>query len=258
MSDQDEILGLDDENIVREPQEDDIVSPKEVKPFSDEELQIAKDKEESIASEESSEESVEDEEGQGLDGDDISNLIIDNENELPDQHPVLNQSLVNNPSQLVSSNIKPGQPLQKAIENPTRTDRLLIAVRHRQPTSTLLNKVMEEVAEEAAYLKAYREKHWNGDEDISDISTKRVRMLRSMVETLIEREKQKEDKVTGKIDFYSDNFQNVLKFFLQVIEETFKKVNIPKQFADNFFTELAKEFDGFEKKAEKIYYGKSK
>lgn len=256
MSDQDEILEVNNGDIVQEPQEDAIIDPKGVKPFPDEELQIAEDKanpsEESVASEEGEEDQ------EGLDEDDVANLIIDDVDELPDQHPVLNQSLVNNPSQLVSSNIQQGQPLQKALENPTRTDRLLIAVRDRQSTPTLLNKVMEEIAEEAAYIKAYREKHWSSDEDLSDISTKRVRMLRSMVETLIAREKQKSEKSTGKIDFYSENFQNVLKFFLQVIEATFKKVNIPQQFADNFFTELAKEFDGFEKKAEKIYYGKNK
>ena len=62
----------------------------------------------------------------------------------------------------------------------------------------------------------------------------------------------------GKIDFFSDNFQRVLKNFLEIIQKTFRKVNIPSQFEDIFFSQLAKDFDNFEKKAEKIYYGKDK
>jgi hypothetical protein len=81
-------------------------------------------------------------------------------------------------------------------------------------------------------------------------------MLKDLVETLIEREKLKKEKNVGKIDFHGENFQKVLRYFLEVIQKTFKKVSIPTQFEDIFFTQLAKEFNNFEKTAEKIYYGK--
>jgi hypothetical protein len=81
-------------------------------------------------------------------------------------------------------------------------------------------------------------------------------MLKHLVETIVEQEKLKRASVTGKVDFHGEAFQRVLKFFMETILKTFKKVHIPVQFEDIFFTELAKEFSTFEKDAERIYYGK--
>jgi len=117
---------------------------------------------------------------------------------------------------------------------------------------------LEEMAEEAAFIKAWRNNNWDGTADLSEATGKRIKMLKDIVETLVEKEKLKKEKNVGKVDFYGDNFQRVLKHFLEVIQKTFKKVSIPAQFEDIFFTQLAKEFDGFEKSAEKIYYGKDK
>jgi len=139
---------------------------------------------------------------------------------------------------------------------PIENDALLAAVRKESSASTLLNVLMEEMAEEAAFIKAWRNQNWNGDKDLSEATAKRIKMLKDMVDTLVEREKLKKEKSVGKIDFYGDNFQRVLKYFLEVIQKTFHKVAIPSQFEDIFFTQLAKEFDGFEKAAEKTYYGK--
>lgn len=159
-------------------------------------------------------------------------------------------------SKVLAANINPNKSVAKYVGDPTENDKLLSSIRSRSSNSTVLNNVMEEIAEEVAYLKAWRNENWDGEKDISDATSKRILALRKIVETLIDREKLKQEKNLGKIDFYSENFQNVLKHFLEVIQETFTKVNIPRQYSDIFFSQLAKDFDGFEKKAEKIYYGK--
>jgi len=153
-------------------------------------------------------------------------------------------------------NLMPGSPLNKAMANPAENDKLLGVLRDNKPNSTILKVVMEEIAEEAAYIKAFRNEHWGTGEDLSDSSLKRIKILKHLVETIIEQERLKKDNVSGKVDFHGEAFQKVLKYFLETIQKTFGKVNIPVQYEDIFFTELAKSFDNFEKNAERIYYGK--
>jgi hypothetical protein len=157
----------------------------------------------------------------------------------------------------VKINVKPGNnPLAKTIANPVENDNLVAVIRDNKPTSTIIKTIMEEIAEEAAYLKAWRNENWNTGEDISETTFKRIKMLKHLVETIVEQEKLKKESATGKVDFHGEAFQRVLKYFLETIQKTFRKVHIPIQFEDIFFTELAKEFDNFEKNAERIYYGK--
>ena len=146
--------------------------------------------------------------------------------------------------------------IQRFIADPVESDKLVSVIREEAPSSTILNAVMQEIAEEAAYIKAWRNENWNGEADLSEATSKRIKMLKDLVTTLTEREKINKDKNVGKVDFYGENFQRVMRHFMEVIMATFRKVNIPTQFEDIFITQLAKEFDGFEKQAEKIYYGK--
>jgi len=153
-------------------------------------------------------------------------------------------------------NSKNDTDLQRFIDNPIDNDNLVSVVRGNKPSQKLLNVIMEEIAEEAAYLKAWRNLNWEGGKDLSDTTFKRIKMLKHLVETLVEKEKLKKEDNIGKIDFHGEAFQRVLRYFLETIQRTIKKINIPVQYEDIFFTELAKEFDGFEKSAEKLYYGK--
>lgn len=149
--------------------------------------------------------------------------------------------------------------LQKQYINPLDGDNLVQITKDQASTQTILNAILNEIAEEIAYLKTKREERWNTDEkDIEVTSLKRVQALQQMVEAVTKKEKLSRDKNEGKIDFYSDNFQRVLKSYLEIVKETMKKVHIPDQYLNIFFSQLAKEFDGFEKKSEKIYYGKGK
>lgn len=158
----------------------------------------------------------------------------------------------------VGVNVPEASDIHKALTNPAANDRLVEVIRRDESTLTMLNTIMEEIAEEAAYLKAWRNSVWDGKNDISEATLSRIKMLSELVKTLSEREKLKKEKAVGKIDFHSENFQNVLKYFMSTILGTFKKVQIPQQYEDIFVTQLARDFDGFEKKAEKIYYGKVK
>lgn len=153
-------------------------------------------------------------------------------------------------------NITPGGQLSNIIANPLENDNLVAVIRDNKPTGTIMRAIMEEIAEEAAYIKAWRVDKWNTGEDLSDATFKRIKMLKHLVETIIEQEKLKKESVSGKVDFHGEAFKRVLKYFLETIQKTFRKVHIPVQFEDIFFTELAKAFDNFEKIAEKLYYGK--
>jgi|WetSurMetagenome_2_1015567.scaffolds.fasta_scaffold343584_1 hypothetical protein len=156
--------------------------------------------------------------------------------------------------------VKPGSPPENALSNPTLidldNDNLLLAIRENKPTNVVLKAIMEEIAEEAVFIKFWRNENWNTGVDFSEATFKRIKMLKHLVETVVEQEKLKKDSVSGKVDFHGDAFQRVLKYFIETIQLTFRKVHIPEQFEDIFFTELAKSFGNFEKNAERLYYGK--
>jgi hypothetical protein len=164
--------------------------------------------------------------------------------------------VLSNVQGVMNIKVNPGSSLSNAIANPVENDKLVAAIRDNKSTSTVLKTVMEEIAEEAAYIKAWRNDNWASGEDTSDATFKRIKMLKSLVETLVEQEKLKKESVAGKVDFHGEPFKKVLKYFLETLQATFRKVHIPEQYEDIFFTELAKAFENFEKVAERLYYGK--
>lgn len=167
------------------------------------------------------------------------------------------RKVINEPQDLMSINVKGGSQLQQLIEDPLETDELYLAIENDDPAPTILRNALKEYAEEIAYLKAWRKHNYKIDADItSEISEKRMKALFNITRTVLEREKIAAKQGKGKIDFHSENFSKVFQFFLQEVQETFKTVNIPEQYQKIFFPQLAKRLDGFEKKAEKIYYGK--
>lgn len=169
---------------------------------------------------------------------------------------IVKDIIINEPEDVLQVNIKTGSPLQKVIEDPTENDDLYISLKNNDSTSTVLNHIMVEIAEEAAYLKTWRRENYNLKDDLSEISNKRILILKKLVETIEKREKINNSKATGKVDFHSDNFQKVFSHFLQTVKSTFEKVNVPAQYEEIFFSQLAKDLDGFEDTAEKIYQGK--
>jgi len=171
--------------------------------------------------------------------------------------PVIPQKIKKNDAKNVMSvSIQSGGSLSKTLEDPLDNDRLVNAIQDNRSSVSILKAIMSEIAEEAAYIKAWRVENWGSGEDVSEITFRRIKMLKQLVETLVEQEKIKKEVVSGKVDFHGEAFQRVLKYFLETLQETFRKINIPVQYEDIFFTELAKAYDGFEKKAERIYYGK--
>jgi hypothetical protein len=163
--------------------------------------------------------------------------------------------IINDPTDVLDISIQQGQPLQRSMTDPVRNDQLVASVRREESTTTIFNGILQEIAEELAYLKAFRREQFLGDHDTSDISFKRVKALREMVETLVKREQQK-GKQEGKIDFYGERFEKVMTYFLETVSNAFEKSGVPDQFHDIFFAQLGQDLEGFEKKVEKIYYGK--
>lgn len=158
----------------------------------------------------------------------------------------------------LSINVIPEETMDRSLISPIENDKLLSTIKDRKSVNTVMNLVAEELAEEAAYLKAWRNEQWSNGNDVSGITFKRIKTLKNLIDTLIEQDKLKKSNSVGKIDFYGEAFSRVLQYFLEVIQKTFRKVNIPPQYESIFFPELAKAFDNFEKRAERIYYGKEK
>jgi len=167
---------------------------------------------------------------------------------------VTRQPVTNDPTAVLGINAN-NPALKKFLTDPLQNDALVSAVRKEHTSSNIMNVIMQEIAEEVAFIKAWRNQNFDGDKDLSEATFKRIKMLGQLIEAIGEKEKLK-SKVGGKIDFHSKSFERVMKHFLDVIYKTFKGVNIPKQYEDIFFSQLAKEFNGFEKTAEKLYYGK--
>jgi len=164
----------------------------------------------------------------------------------------------NDPIDLLSINVQQGSPLQKYIDDPVENDELYNSISNNKPTVTILNNIMKEIAEEAAFLKTWRRENFNLKDDMSEISERRIVMLNKLVDTIDKREKLLAKSSQGKIDFYGEGFKKIFEDFLMTVEKTFNNVSVPEQFKNIFFAQLAKSMDGFEKKAENIYYGKKK
>ena len=172
---------------------------------------------------------------------------------IPTEHPI-----INDPSEILEGTINPAEIIQQLISDPLKNDALYAIIRKEDSTNNLLVQIMKEIAEELSYLKAYRKVHYLANEDVSEVSIKRVKSLKMLVETLIEKEKLQNASFDGKIDFSGEKFEKVMEFILTTVKETFEKVGIPEQFNDIFFIQLAQNLEGFEKKVEKIYYGTQK
>jgi len=165
---------------------------------------------------------------------------------------------VSDPNKLLSVNLV-NTSIQKIIEDPTKNDRLVESIKNDDPGITILNNIMIELAEEIAYMKAWRNNNFQIDKDItSEVTEKRVKALNNLTMAVIEKVKIMNLGSKGKLDFYSENFSKVFEYFLKVVQDTFQKVGIPEQYRNIFLSELAKQLDGFEKTAEKIYNGKKK
>jgi hypothetical protein len=117
----------------------------------------------------------------------------------------------------------------------------------------------QELVEEISFLKDLRDERVDVEDvdQIIRITEKRTKILKDLLDVLTKEEAIKKDRKREKIDFYGEGFQKVFSYLLRIIKETFIKVNIPVQYVDIFFSELAKSLDNFEKEAEKLYYEKS-
>lgn len=149
--------------------------------------------------------------------------------------------------------------VQTLIEDPTVVDPLYQSIKNDKSDEDIFKKIMLEYAEELAYLRSYRKQNFSLDIDkTSSVTEKRIKALEKLVDAISKRYYVLSNGGKGKIDFNSESFTRVFQKFLEQVQETFKKVGIPEQYSKIFFPELAKKLDGFEKIAEKVYYGRDR
>jgi hypothetical protein len=176
-----------------------------------------------------------------------------------DKKSKANKSLVpiiNDPEDLLEGTADPKEIAKRMFSDPTKNDTLYDLVKKDDTSTHVFKQVLKEIAEELAYLKAARKINFLTQTDSTDTSSQRIRALKSLVDMIAEREKA-QSQYGGKIDFRGDRFEKVVEFFLEAVKTAFEKSGIPEQFNDIFYTQLAQDLDGFEKKVENIYYGKN-
>ena len=163
--------------------------------------------------------------------------------------------IINDPNDLLEGTADPKEIAKRMFSDPTKNDALYDLIKKDDTSTHVFKQVLKEIAEELAYLKAARKINFLTQTDATDTSSQRIRALKSLVDMIAEREKA-QSQYGGKIDFRGDRFEEVVKFFLEAVKTAFEKSGIPEQFNDIFYTQLAQDLDGFEKKVENIYYGK--
>jgi hypothetical protein len=70
--------------------------------------------------------------------------------------PPLPPPVINDADSVLSVSVKKGAALAKFVGNPIENDQLVETIRNESSTTTILNAIMEEMAEEAAFIKAWR------------------------------------------------------------------------------------------------------
>lgn len=141
----------------------------------------------------------------------------------------------------------------------TKNDRLSIAVRSRDEDTCLYDIILEEIASEASYLKLLRDSTQANDVVSKAIlSEKRIVSLEKAAKMVNQRSKDLKDKSGGKIDFYSENFQNVLGLITDLIVQAAKETGMQEATEKRFFLKLQQKLTGFEEMAEQAYRGNKK
>jgi hypothetical protein len=162
-----------------------------------------------------------------------------------------------NPSQVLQLNLTAQTAVQKTIEDPTESDPLYNAIKSDDPTVSVLREASLQLVEEVSWMRAWRKENFAIDDDkTSEISDKIMKAMNKLIELIMKKEAIVNTKGKDKIDFHGENFTKIFEHFVKIVQKTMEKVNTPKEYVDVFFSELAKNMDGFEKTAEKIYYGK--
>ena len=123
---------------------------------------------------------------------------------------------------------------------------------------TVYDRILLEMAEEAAHLKKLREAFAGIGLPFSKISRDLVAILKELSEIM--EKKIKEQAMSGagssgKIDFASENFQRVFMWILREVAESCKEAHIPQHSVDLLFSKMQQRMNGFETIAEGIYQG---
>lgn len=140
-----------------------------------------------------------------------------------------------------------------------RNDKLSLALKAKDETSSLYDILLAELAREAANLEALQKKA-KADDLVSKaiLSEKRILTLEKVAKMISQKNREIKDKQGGKVDFYSDNFQDVLGLMTSLIVQAVEETGMQKPTQDRFLLKLKQKLTGFEELAADVYSGKSK
>ena len=129
-----------------------------------------------------------------------------------------------------------------------------------EPARAIYARVLVEMADEDAHMKSLRVAAENMGIPFSKISRDRVSTLKELADIMdkkVKEETLKGGNTGGKVDFHSENFQNIVRWILEQTKAAAKDAMIPDHSVKLLFTRLQQSMNGFEEIAEGIYYGEA-
>ena len=121
------------------------------------------------------------------------------------------------------------------------------------------DRLLLEMADEAAQLKKLREAFQTRGLVFSKISRDLVAILKDLSEIMEKKAKEQalSGMNSGKIDFKSEGFQRIMSWFLAEVKGSCADVGLPATTVTMFFAKLQQRTLGFEEQAEELYQGDS-
>lgn len=127
---------------------------------------------------------------------------------------------------------------EKAIKR--SQDPLLKTVKSDPDSQTILDGVIEGIAEEAFSLHFERVKAEREGEETSAISVRRVNALKSLAETYL---KKRDQFSTRSVDMDSLSFKVLFTFILETFRDVMEQSNVRPEMVDTVFAKLTKRLD---------------
>lgn len=115
------------------------------------------------------------------------------------------------------------------------------AVQQRKDAAEMLQNIKLELAKEVAILQFTQTEGESKNEDVSDISTRRIRALREIVNI----EASISKMGIAAFDVKSEKFQKIVKYFFECIRESAVEILDPEQ-VDLLFNRIETHLDGWE------------
>ena len=134
------------------------------------------------------------------------------------------------------------QQLMKNKKEFLKEDDLLNELANNPDSFDVLDRVMFELAEEAASLEFDRKEAERKDKDTSIFSSKKVTALKSVADVYF---RKRDAMISEAFDFSSDRFQKFIEWFVEdVVLTASKDIGLSPEQINMLFEEVANRLDG--------------